>query len=95
MLSHEDSEDGLDIPEFLKVSAEQRRQAWEELGQAATPPPAAQRELERLRAERKKFKTRERIAALKARKAERDAFDSIPRSERRWDLNTSRWVRKR
>jgi hypothetical protein len=87
------NEDGLAIPEFLKISDRQRRQAREELKEAETPKQAARREIERLRAEHKKLETQERIAALKARKAERDAFYSIPRSQRRWDVSASRWVR--
>lgn len=43
-------------------------------------------------AERKREKSRARIAKMLARKRERDAFNSIPASKRTWCVNTSRWV---
>ena len=41
------ADDGLDIPEFLKISAERRKQAWREFDarRAPTPVPTPGREM--------------------------------------------------
>jgi hypothetical protein len=84
----------LDIPEFLRISSEERARAWREWrgwdAKPATPtaPNAMKLELE----QRKRAKTRARINKMLAIKAERDAFNSIPKSRRRWDVNLSRFI---
>jgi hypothetical protein len=86
----------LEIPSYLQISAELRTRAWQTWRgwQPASETrvsgngtsSAIQQEL----AERRRAKTAGRLSKMLARKAERDAVSSIPRSRLRWDVNTSR-----
>jgi hypothetical protein len=88
--------DDLDIPKFLRISAADRRAAWltwtgfpqSTSAPARTPVSVVQAEI----AERKRAKTKARIGRMLAVKAEREQFGAIPRSKRRWDVNTCRFV---
>jgi hypothetical protein len=84
-----------DIPGFLRISAADRRAAWREWkGFPSRPAPAAGTE-SAVRAEleeRRRAKTAGRIGKMLAIKAERDAFNAIPKSRRRWDPGQCRFV---
>jgi len=68
--------DDLGIPEFLK----------------RPPLTGAAAEVAKEVAEQKAAKTKARVGKMKAIKTERDAMNAIPRSKRRWDVNTSKWI---
>jgi ATP-dependent Clp protease ATP-binding subunit ClpA len=89
------TDDSLEIPDFLRILAADRAAAWREFMPPKTPAvdqAAAWQRLEQARREAKAEKTRERIAALKAKKAATTQHDAIPTSKRRWCVNTSKWV---
>jgi hypothetical protein len=84
-------EDLDDIPDFLRLSPEQRRAAWERNPPKAvvSGPQPTDAIREQLKAE-KKAKAYTRIAKLK----EKQALDAIPKSQRRWDATRNKWVQE-
>lgn len=79
----------LDIPDFLKLTPEERAAAWE-----ANPPRPMQsmaappREVEQKQAATRKARSIARIGKMKARTADREALQA----GKIWDTKTGRWV---
>lgn len=82
-----------DIPDFLRLTPEQRREAWERNPPSKPQimiagPEAMSAIREELEANRK-AKSKTRIAIMKQKKA----LDAIPKSQRRWDPRKNQWVK--
>jgi hypothetical protein len=84
----------LDIPEFLRISAEQRAQAWKEwrgFPSSSAPAPTSESKVQAEIEQRRRAKTRARIDKMLAIKRERNNFNSIPKSKRRWNPTNCRF----
>jgi hypothetical protein len=91
----DDNADGLSIPDFMRIPAEERRRAWAEWKGWLTRPAPTNAPTNAVREEfeqRQRAKTQARISKMKALKAERDTFSSIPRSRRRWDPTRCKFI---
>lgn len=88
-----ENEDGLDIPDFLRVPPGGRE--WVDPGYQSAERREAQDRSNELRAIAKKEKDDRRIAKLKAgldRKGKTDADWAALKAGKRWDPRTARWV---
>lgn len=90
------NEDGLDIPGYLKISAEARREGWKNWKGFATPPaPTATEHSRELREAGLKMRNEQRRIRLEkflGARAQREQASAIPKSKRRWDPIQCRFV---
>lgn len=86
--------DDLDIPDFLRITQDERKAAWARFDAKRAVPPAdyaqlASRALEAHHAETRKRKSRGRVATMLARKNDRAALDD----GMVWDVQTAKWIK--
>jgi hypothetical protein len=89
-----DANDPLSIPEFLRLTPEQREAGWK--GKSLRPISAfipVETDPEKVKiaaevAERKKIKTDNRIGKMLAKKT----GDAEKQAGKKWDVRTARWV---
>ena len=82
----------LDVPEFLKLTAEQRRKAWEANPPKPSTAQVEQNNLRQLQIAADKERKREKLKMFLAKRKEREQLQSIPKSKRRWDVAQCKWV---
>lgn len=83
------------IPAFLRLTAEERRAAWERNPPKPMPAEERSRELDELRAAARKQAAYERIEAMKLKQAAKKAKPvavKIDHKRMRWDARRNRFV---
>ncbi len=88
-------DDGLTIPDWLRIPAAERRAAWERNPPKPMPAEVRTRELDELRAAARRLEAKERYEARKIKQANAKAKPApvrIDHSKMRWDARRNRFV---